>query len=162
MDRTPGERLGIGEAPRASAAARISFSIRSTMTLITQAPPVRLRFHREAYDFVRQALRFTQEMLGREAAANVDDERAHISGQELLEGIRVMALRQFGMMAPSVFAHWGVHATEDFGRIVFELVECEEFRRTERDQPSDFSDVYTFDDVFHRRYEVDTSKAFRE
>jgi uncharacterized repeat protein (TIGR04138 family) len=132
------------------------------MSLITQASPSRLRFHREAYDFVRRALSVSQELLGRDASAHADDERAHISGRELLEGIRVLALQQFGMMAPAVFAHWGVHATDDFGRIVWELVEREEFRRTERDQLSDFSAVYSFDDVFRRHYEIDTSKAFRE
>jgi uncharacterized repeat protein (TIGR04138 family) len=130
------------------------------MTLIATAPQARVRYHREAYEFVRLALRFTQDMLGREGHA--DDERAHISGRELLEGIRVLGLKQFGMMASTVFRHWGVERTDDFGRIVFELVEREEFRRTDRDQLSDFADVYSFDEEFRRHYEIDTSKAFRE
>jgi uncharacterized repeat protein (TIGR04138 family) len=131
------------------------------MSLSAHASPPRLRYHREAYDFVTQALRVAQDLLGRVAAAEADDESAHISGPELLEGIRILALKQFGMMAPVVFAQWGVLATEDFGRIVFELVEREEFRRTERDQLGDFVDVYDFDEVFRRHYEIDTSKAFR-
>jgi len=131
------------------------------MSITTNVASSRLRYHREAYDFVIQSLRVAQELLGRMVAAHADDESAHISGQELLEGIRVLALKQFGMMAPAVFGHWGVHSTDDFGRIVFDLVEREEFRRTERDQMSDFTDVYSFDEVFQREYEVDTSKAFR-
>jgi uncharacterized repeat protein (TIGR04138 family) len=131
------------------------------MPLSTQAPPQRLRYHREAYVFVEHALRLTQEMLGRAPAAEADSESAHITGRELLEGIRVLALKQFGLMTRAVFAHWGVYRTDDFGRIVFEMVEREQFRRTERDQLSDFESVYSFEDVFDEDYEIDTSKAFR-
>jgi|UniRef100_A0A7C4QH05 uncharacterized repeat protein (TIGR04138 family) len=130
-------------------------------SLSLQGSRPRLRYHRDAYEFVINALRFTQELLGRSPAAGPDEESGHITGQELLEGIRLLGLRQFGMMAPTVFAHWGVHTTDDFGRIVFELVEREELRRTERDQLSDFADVYSFDEVFRRNYRIDTSKVFR-
>lgn len=131
------------------------------MSLSTEVPRQRLRYHREAYEFVEHALRVAQEMLGRTPAADADCENAHITGRELLEGVRVLALKQFGMMTSAVFAHWGVHSTDDFGRIVFEMVEREQFRRTERDQLSDFEAVYTFDEVFGEDYEIDTSKAFR-
>jgi uncharacterized repeat protein (TIGR04138 family) len=132
-----------------------------SMSLTTQRPvSSRVRYHREAYDFVTQALRVTQELLGRSIAAHADDDSAHVSGQELLEGIRHLGRRQFGMMAPIVFAHWGVNSTDDFGRIVFDLVEREDFRRTDRDQLGDFANVYSFDDVFRRDYEIDVSQAF--
>lgn len=130
-------------------------------SISTQSSRSRLRYHRDAYEFVIDALRFTQELLGRTPAASPDDESAHITGQELLEGVRLLGLRLYGMMAPTVFNHWGVYTTDDFGRIVFELVEREELRRTDRDQLSDFADVYSFDEVFRRNYHIDTSKAFR-
>lgn len=120
----------------------------------------RLKYHPQAYQFVFAALRYTQEQLGREAPQEPDDEAAHISGRELLHGVRQLALRQFGYLACLVFRNWGITGTDDFGRIVFELIERGEMRKTERDQLSDFFDVYSFEDAFDRDYRVDTSKAF--
>lgn len=126
----------------------------STRTL----PPQPLRYHPQAYLFVTEALRQAQELVGKDHVE--DEESAHISGRELLEGVRVLALKQYGMMTPSVFASWGITATEDFGHIVFEMVERDELRKTERDQLSDFCDVYTFADVFKDGYVINTDKAF--
>lgn len=132
------------------------------MSLATTRRPFRLRYHPQAYLFVTEALRLTQEVLGREPGEEQDDQSAHITGRELLDGVRLMGLRQFGMLAPSVFKAWGIQATEDFGHIVFELVERGELRKTDRDQLSDFQDVYSFDTVFHDEYRIDLSKAFPE
>lgn len=126
----------------------------STRTL----PPQPLRYHPQAYLFVTEALRQAQELVGKDHVE--DEESAHISGRELLEGVRVLALKQYGMMTPSVFASWGITATEDFGHIVFEMVERDELRKTERDQLSDFCDVYAFADVFKEGYVINTDKAF--
>ena len=90
------------------------------------------------------------------------DESAHVTGAELLEGIRQFALEQFGLMTRTVFRRWGIFSTDDFGRIVFELIDRGELRKTERDQLSDFFSVYEFEDVFDREYRVDTAKAFQE
>ena len=86
----------------------------------------RLVFHHQAYLFVKEALTSTQKTLLRKLAAEIDEDSAHITGRELLEGIRCLASRQFGMLAPTVFASWGVRSTHDFGRIVFELVDMGE------------------------------------
>ena len=110
----------------------------------------RLKYHTDAYRFVFDALQFTQEKLHRPKLSDPDDESAHISGQELLEGVRELALKKFGLMSRSVFAYWGISATEDFGRIVFELVERGEMRATERDRLGDFLNVYDFDDALDR------------
>jgi uncharacterized repeat protein (TIGR04138 family) len=120
----------------------------------------RSRYHQDAYQFVFDALWHAQQLLGAPAAQAPDLER-HITGPELLEGIRDMALERFGLMTQTVFRHWGVRATEDFGRIVFELIERGEMRKTEQDQLEDFCDVYDFDEEFDRRYRVDTRPAFR-
>lgn len=129
--------------------------------MTTSTPPsvTPLQYHPQAYLFLTEALRQAQEMLGKDAAQ--DEESAHISGRELLDGVRVLALKQFGMMTPAVFACWGVTSTDDFGCIVFEMIEREQLRKTDRDQLTDFCDVYAFEDAFHRDYVVDTSKAFR-
>jgi uncharacterized repeat protein (TIGR04138 family) len=120
----------------------------------------RLKFHLNAYRFLFAALRRTQQKLGRSQAHGPADESAHISGQELLEGIREMAVEQFGLMAMPVFACWGIQSTDDFGRMVFELIERGEMRKTEHDQICDFFDVYDFEDVFVRQYRIDVSRAF--
>lgn len=130
------------------------------MPLSTSTRSPRLRFHPHAYLFVTEALRLTQELLGRDTPDIPEEDGAHISGRELLDGIRVLGLKQFGMMAATVFHSWGVMSTEDFGRIVFEMVERGELRKTDRDSLADFLEIYNFDDVFAREYRVDTSKAF--
>jgi uncharacterized repeat protein (TIGR04138 family) len=122
----------------------------------------RLRYHSNAYLFVCAALRHTQENLGRGTAHDAADDDAHISGGELLDGIRELAVDQFGLMATAVFRRWGVRSTEDFGRIVFELIERGEMRKTDRDQLSDFVDIYEFEEAFDRGYRINTSGVFRK
>jgi uncharacterized repeat protein (TIGR04138 family) len=119
-----------------------------------------VRYHPNAYQFVYQALRFTQQCLNRAVSPGREKEEAHISGTELLDGIRAFALDQFGLMTRTVFRCWGIRSTDDFGQIVFELVERGEMSKTDRDQLSDFFDVYDFADVFDRDYRVEVKKAF--
>ncbi|MBT4864614.1 MAG: hypothetical protein HON53_05745 [Planctomycetaceae bacterium] len=131
------------------------------MTATSEHPPQHLRYHKNAYQFVFQALQYTQERLDRKRSMSEEGEdEAHISGQELLSGVRDLALEQFGMLAGTVFKRWGIRATEDFGRIVFELVERGEMRKTDRDQLSDFYDVFDFEEAFDHDYTIDTSAAF--
>jgi uncharacterized repeat protein (TIGR04138 family) len=119
-----------------------------------------VRYHPNAYQFVYAALRFTQQCLNRPVASAAENDDAHISGVELLDGIRAFALNQFGLMTRTVFRHWGVRSTDDFGNIVFELIERGEMSKTDRDQLSDFFDVYDFEDVFDRDYRVEVNRAF--
>ena len=97
------------------------------------------RFAPEAYRFVFEALQYTTRMIG---------QRRHVTGQELLEGIRRLALEQFTMLAKLVFEFWGVHRTEDFGDIVFNMVEDGLMGRQETDTKQDFADGYNFEDAF--------------
>jgi uncharacterized repeat protein (TIGR04138 family) len=101
------------------------------------------RFDRAAYHFLREALDFT--LKERKKATG---QAGHVSGPQLLDGIRRYALKQFGPMVPTVFGHWGLKATEDFGRMVFSLVEAEIFSKTEEDSLEDFKSAYTFHDAF--------------
>ena len=117
-------------------------------------------FHPDAYRFVFAALQYTQEELERAMSDDIDDESGHISGPELLDGVRALGLRQYGFLARTVFESWNVRSTADFGRIVFELIERGEMRKTDRDQESDFCDVYEFDQALEQAYEVDTAVAF--
>jgi len=119
-----------------------------------------VRYHPNAYQFVYAALRFTQQCLNRSVNPAMESDDAHISGVELLDGIRAFALDQFGLMTQTVFRCWGVRSTDDFGQIVFELIDRGEMSRTDRDQLSDFFDVYDFADVFDRSYCVEVKRAF--
>src|SRR6185503_16550930 len=88
------------------------------------------RYHREAYFFLREALDHTQKMTGKPPKKN---EVHHVSGQELLKGIREYALQQFGPMTLTVLDEWGVKSCEDFGEIVFNMVETKLLAKTEQD-----------------------------
>jgi uncharacterized repeat protein (TIGR04138 family) len=100
------------------------------------------RYKVEAYEFVFRALDYTMEQLDRRNLP--DEESRHISGRELLEGIRDYALQQFGYLARFVFDRWGVRTTDDFGEIVFNLVENELLKKRPEDAREDFHGVYDF------------------
>lgn len=129
------------------------------MSTTEKTSPPRLRYHPNAYRFLFAALRRAQQKLGR-AQHGPDEEQAHITGRELLEGIRECGLEQFGLMARTVFHCWSIHTTDDFGRMVFDLIERGEMRKTDSDQLSDFSDVYDFEEALDNQYRIDVSHAF--
>ncbi|HVT26382.1 MAG TPA: Minf_1886 family protein [Lacipirellulaceae bacterium] len=110
------------------------------------------RYHRDAYFFVFEALRFAQEQLGmggmRSRDATEQEER-HITGQQLCEAIRQYAVQQYGMLAKNVLNEWGVQTTGDFGEIVYNLIEIGEMKKTATDRREDFDNVFDFDDGLH-------------
>ena len=110
------------------------------------------RYHPDAYTFVMEALPFTQKRLGREY---------HVTGQELLAGIREFALRKFGPLVNTVFAHWGVKSTEDFGCIVFNLVEHGILAKQDEDTFESFRNGYDFGDAFASGYRRQLERAAR-
>ncbi len=100
------------------------------------------RYNPDAYEFVMQSLWFTQKKL---------KQAGHVNGRQLLEGIRKLAIQQYGPLAKTVFGHWGVKTTNDFGEIVFNMIDAGLMRKTETDKKADFDNVYDFDtalDVF--------------
>lgn len=127
------------------------------MTTTPSATPPRPRYHRFAYLFVLEALNRAQRLLGRPERLEEDQ---HVSGPELLQGFRELAYEQFGGMALTVFRQWGLTSTNDVGHIVWELIERGNMRKTERDQLTDFFDLYSFEEVFGERYPVNISAAF--
>jgi uncharacterized repeat protein (TIGR04138 family) len=106
------------------------------------------RYRQEAYHFVRSALDHTRDLLKREC----NSRPRHVTGQELLRGIRDLALIEFGPMAPAVFEEWGIRSCADFGEIVFNLIDLEVFRKTARDRREDFCDGYDFFEAFQRPF----------
>ena len=106
------------------------------------------RFQRDAYVFMREALDFTQKLISRENQGKV----RHVSSQELLDGLRQYALQQFGPMAMTVFEEWGIRTCQDFGAIVFNMVEIGLLAKTEKDTREDFKNGYDFTDAFCRPF----------
>ncbi len=97
------------------------------------------RYHVNAYRFIYEALEYTLKTL---------DRKGHVTGRELMEGLRDYALEQFGGLAPMVFEAWGVRKTDDFGNIVFNLVGAGLMGRSDTDSPADFANLYDFREAF--------------
>jgi uncharacterized repeat protein (TIGR04138 family) len=106
------------------------------------------RFHRDAYFFVREALDHTQKTIVKENKGQM----RHVSGQELLAGIREFALAQFGPMTITVFEEWGIRASTDFGDIVFNMVETGWLAKTDKDTRDDFQGGYDFVEAFRHPF----------
>ena len=104
----------------------------------------RIRAHGSGYDdrgylFVLATLEFLQNRL---------DVRRHVTGAELAWACRDFALEQWGLLAPQVLSHWGIHRTADFGRIVFVMVEVGLLAAQPGDREGDFAEVYDFSEAF--------------
>ena len=110
------------------------------------------RFEKKAYEFVRQGLDHTVKELRKREGAKAERSR-HVSGPELLAGMRDYALEQYGPLAKTVLNAWGVKRCRDFGDIVFNLIEYNVFSKTENDRPEDFADVYTFEEAFVKPFQ---------
>ncbi len=115
------------------------------------------RFSYEAYEFVCEAVTFTQDRLGRTLELEVDDDPEgdhHVSGGELLRGACELAVREFGMMAQVVFRTWGIRTTDDFGEMVFKLIRAGRLSQSEQDDPGDFRDLFNLDQVLTESFEM--------
>lgn len=112
------------------------------------------RYSIQAYQFVFEALDYTTNMLGKNQHKSSDVDR-HVTGKQLMEGIRKYALKQFGFMALTVFEQWGIKQDEDFGNIVFNLVESGLMGKTDTDSREDFKNIYDLKKVFNDGFKFD-------
>jgi uncharacterized repeat protein (TIGR04138 family) len=131
------------------------------------------RYTLDAYLFVLESLSFAQETLGMGAEPAAEEleplaeveagkqrsrpgrgrkrqAERHVSGQQLCEAARLYGLQQYGYLAPTVLATWGIRATDDFGAIVFNMIDIGQMRKTKADRREDFCGVYEFADGFTR------------
>ena len=119
------------------------------------------RYSRECYHFVGEALAYTIHTFRekrRDAGEDVDEETTeqhHVTGHDLLNGIRELASERFGPLAPVVFRQWGVRETLDFGRVVFNLIDVELMSRQETDSLDDFAGGFDFDEAFSDELDVE-------
>jgi uncharacterized repeat protein (TIGR04138 family) len=124
------------------------------------------RFERRAYYFLRDALDHTVKTL-KKAEQKSPEKRVsnHVTGPELLEGIREFALKQYGPMTHFVLTDWGIRGCSDFGEMVYQLIDYGVFSKTDEDSKEDFSEIYDFKDAFvvpflsKKRLEADTKNA---
>lgn len=125
------------------------------------------RYQRDAYFFVKDGLEYTRKMLDREGRSRTEKtptmidregktrgemEPQHVTPQELLAGLRELALEQFGPMAIMVLEEWGVTSCHDFGEMVFIMIEHKALKKTEKDSRSDFDNGYDFYEAFRKPY----------
>jgi len=104
------------------------------------------RFASEAYHFVFEALDHTLERRG--------GGRRHVTGPEIMEGARLLALEKFGYLARTVLRQWGVGRTDDFGDIVFNLIAVDLLQKTADDRREDFCGLYDFAEAFDDAFDA--------
>ncbi len=109
--------------------------------IFTRHPEYKL----EAYHFLLAALHHTVSKLPKPR---------HVTGPELLDGIREYALEQYGPLTRTVLNYWGVRKTVDFGHIVFALVEAGILRKQPEDKIEDFENIFDFELAFDKSYKI--------
>ncbi|WZO96024.1 hypothetical protein EP7_002997 [Isosphaeraceae bacterium EP7] len=113
------------------------------------------RYTIHAYFFVFEALEYTKVLKAKARAKSKLKSRKrarHVSGRELCEGARKLALRDYGLMALAVLARWGIRSTSDIGEIVYNLIASGDLEKTPNDSRTDFDDVYEFEAGLRQNY----------
>lgn len=114
-------------------------------------PAIRSRaamFPEEAFDFVREGLRHAVETLHGEDGTECPDDKRHVSGQQLCLALKDYAVQRYGLLAGTVLARWGIKRTDDFGTIVYAMIDRGELRASDRDSFQDFKGVFDFAETF--------------
>jgi uncharacterized repeat protein (TIGR04138 family) len=112
------------------------------------------RYPFPAYVFVVDALEFAQARKRKERARRRARKVAgatpslHVTGRELCEGARDLAIEQYGLLAPLILGRWGIRSTSDLGEIVYNLIASGDLKRTPTDSRADFDDVFDFATAF--------------
>ena len=115
----------------------------------------------EAYEFIHSGLAYTVQKIHGQikdpTKLKMEEKKSyHVSGRDLSEGLREFALLRWGMLARTVLKRWNITRTEDFGRIVFSLVENGHMSKTENDTIEDFKNVFDFATAFDENYRIPT------
>ena len=110
------------------------------------------RYFPEAYEFVMEALSFSQKRFKKSK---------HVSGEEMLAGIKALLLKKFGPLTMTVLKYWGIKTTDDFGNIVFNLVENKVLAKDTEDHYESFKNAYDFEEVFNKGYRKQLAKRLK-
>ena len=104
------------------------------------------RYPPDAFSFLREGMnRAVEKVHGPEAKG---ESQSHVTGAQVCQAMRDLAIERWGMLAKTVLAKWRIHATIDFGNMVYLLIEHSLMRKTPEDSVEDFRDVYDFDEAF--------------
>ena len=105
----------------------------------------------EAFLFVQRGLDYTV----RQAHGELDEtageearEGRHVTGRDLCHGLREYAVQQYGLLARTVLRRWKISSSEDFGHIVFAMVDAGMMHKTDEDSMADFTGIYDFTEAF--------------
>ena len=101
------------------------------------------RYAEPAFVFVLSAL---HQLLG-----GLDTPR-HVSGAEVADAVRELAIGRFGPLARTVLEHWGIHSTSDMGEVVFAMVDCGILIKQPGDSREDFEGLFSFEEAFEESY----------
>lgn len=104
-------------------------------------------YPREAFNFVQEGLGFTVHQVHGDLS-KVPQGQRHVGGRQLCLGLRDYAIERYGLLARQVLEHWRIHRTDDFGRIVFQMIEQGHMCRSDDDRPEDFQAIFSFDEAF--------------
>lgn len=127
-------------------------SLRNGLAAILARDP---RYTYHAYDFVFEALEYTKNLKKQSKSRGRGRAKAaprHVTGHDLCEGARRLALEQYGMMALAILKLWGIRSTSDIGEIVYNLIQSGDFEKTSSDERSDFDNVFDFEVAFQREF----------
>ena len=109
------------------------------------------RYPLEAFLFVQRGLDFTVRRAHGEPPTNLEEENQqnrHVGGRDLCFGLRDFAVEEYGMLARTVLKRWNIRTSEDFGQIVFSMVEAGVMQKTDEDRIEDFHEVLDFAQAF--------------
>jgi len=110
------------------------------------------RYPPHAYAFLHEGLaRAVEQIHGAKQASGFQ----HVTGTQLCESLRDLALEKWGMLAPAVLKRWNILATIDFGNMVYLLIDNGLMGKTPEDSIEDFRDVYDFAAAFEAGEEFD-------
>lgn len=116
------------------------------------------RYPPAAFEFLHRGVQHSSERVHGPVQS---DKPRHVSGKQLCEGLRELAVNQWGPLAPLVLSTWNIRETRDFGEMVFLLSELGVLSLQAEDKRSDFDNVYDFRDAFSR-YEIPTDAIVEE
>ena len=120
---------------------------------VAPAPLITLgQYPPEAYEFIQQGLSYTVQKV--HGPGKMPKASRHVSGQQLCDGLRELALNQWGMLARTVLGRWNITHTVDFGKIVFSMIEVGQMQKTDHDSLDDFRNVYDFRAAFETGYQI--------
>ncbi len=118
------------------------------------------RYPAEAYQFLCDALEHTQELFDKQPEECDDPETDyHVSGQDLCRGACSLAVREFGQMASTVFRLWNICTTDDIGNVVFNLIEIGLLAQSEKDDITDFHDLFCLEQMLTTELAIEDTLA---